>query len=109
MCPTGHPLPLGLHDTARSVLPRPPTISNPPPLISSTKHPSVLERQMGAISQVRWEGQPLGAPVRLGNSPFLFWGFSLSIQKVGALEPMMFCLGQTPKGPGHLFLAALGS
>nr|XP_036870296.1 nuclear receptor corepressor 2 isoform X16 [Manis javanica] len=49
--PPGHPLPLGLHDTARSVLPRPPTISNPPPLISSTKHPSVLERQMGAISQ----------------------------------------------------------
>ncbi|XP_036777675.2 nuclear receptor corepressor 2 isoform X16 [Manis pentadactyla] len=49
--PPGHPLPLGLHDTARSVLPRPPTISNPPPLISSTKHPSILERQMGAISQ----------------------------------------------------------
>ncbi|KAM9054804.1 nuclear receptor corepressor 2 isoform 13-T15 [Megaptera novaeangliae] len=50
-CPAGHPLPLGLHDSARPVLPRPPTISNPPPLISSTKHPSVLERQMGAISQ----------------------------------------------------------
>ncbi|XP_014642726.1 PREDICTED: nuclear receptor corepressor 2 [Ceratotherium simum simum] len=49
--PPGHPLPLGLHDSARPVLPRPPAISNPPPLISSTKHPSVLERQMGAISQ----------------------------------------------------------
>ncbi|XP_057381938.1 nuclear receptor corepressor 2 isoform X17 [Balaenoptera acutorostrata] len=49
--PPGHPLPLGLHDSARPVLPRPPTISNPPPLISSTKHPSVLERQMGAVSQ----------------------------------------------------------
>ncbi|XP_040843066.1 nuclear receptor corepressor 2 [Ochotona curzoniae] len=49
--PPGHPLPLGLHDSARPVLPRPPTISNPPPLISSTKHSSVLERQMGAISQ----------------------------------------------------------
>ncbi|XP_062942139.1 nuclear receptor corepressor 2 isoform X6 [Cynocephalus volans] len=49
--PPGHALPLGLHDSARPVLPRPPTISNPPPLISSTKHPSVLERQMGAISQ----------------------------------------------------------
>uniref|UniRef100_G1QPK9 Nuclear receptor corepressor 2 n=1 Tax=Nomascus leucogenys TaxID=61853 RepID=G1QPK9_NOMLE len=49
--PPGHPLPLGLHDTARPVLPRPPTISNPPPLISSAKHPSVLERQIGAISQ----------------------------------------------------------
>ncbi|XP_062038203.1 nuclear receptor corepressor 2 isoform X5 [Lepus europaeus] len=43
--PPGHPLPLGLHDSARPVLPRPPAISNPPPLISSTKHPSVLERQ----------------------------------------------------------------
>uniref|UniRef100_A0A452SEV0 Nuclear receptor corepressor 2 n=1 Tax=Ursus americanus TaxID=9643 RepID=A0A452SEV0_URSAM len=51
VCPAGHPLPLGLHDSVRPVLPRPPTISNPPPLISSTKHPSVLERQMSAISQ----------------------------------------------------------
>ncbi|KAM5190011.1 nuclear receptor corepressor 2 isoform 4-T4 [Callospermophilus lateralis] len=49
--PPGHPLPLGLHDSARPVLPRPPAISNPPPLISSTKHPGVLERHMGAISQ----------------------------------------------------------
>ncbi|XP_073916880.1 nuclear receptor corepressor 2 isoform X2 [Castor canadensis] len=49
--PSGHPLPLGLHDSVRPMLPRPTTISNPPPLISSTKHPSVLERQMGAISQ----------------------------------------------------------
>ncbi|XP_054568371.1 nuclear receptor corepressor 2 isoform X3 [Eptesicus fuscus] len=43
--PPGHPLSLGLHDSARPVLPRPPTISNPPPLISSTKHPGVLDRQ----------------------------------------------------------------
>ncbi|XP_054551400.1 nuclear receptor corepressor 2 isoform X6 [Talpa occidentalis] len=49
--PAGHPLPLGLHDSARPVLPRPPTISNPPPLISSTKHPSVLERPLGFIPQ----------------------------------------------------------
>nr|XP_035114030.2 nuclear receptor corepressor 2 isoform X16 [Callithrix jacchus] len=49
--PPGHPLPLGLHDTTRPALPRPPTISNPPPLISSAKHPSVLERPIGAISQ----------------------------------------------------------
>ncbi|XP_045152664.1 nuclear receptor corepressor 2 [Echinops telfairi] len=49
--PPGHPLPLGLHDSARPVLPRPPTISNPPPLISSTKHPSLLERPLGAVSQ----------------------------------------------------------
>ncbi|XP_077015703.1 nuclear receptor corepressor 2 isoform X10 [Tamandua tetradactyla] len=48
--PPGHSLPLGLHDSARPVLPRPPTISNPPPLIS-TKHPSILERPLGAISQ----------------------------------------------------------
>ncbi|XP_059532221.1 nuclear receptor corepressor 2 isoform X3 [Myotis daubentonii] len=43
--PPGHPLSLGLHDSTRPVLPRPPTISNPPPLISSSKHPSVLDRQ----------------------------------------------------------------
>ncbi|KAM7050958.1 nuclear receptor corepressor 2 isoform 17-T19 [Molossus nigricans] len=43
--PPGHPLSLGLHDSTRPVLPRPPTISNPPPLISSTKHPGVLDRQ----------------------------------------------------------------
>ncbi|XP_023576310.1 nuclear receptor corepressor 2 isoform X3 [Octodon degus] len=49
--PPGHPLPLGLHDGARPGPPRPPTISNPPPLISSAKHPGVLERQMGAVSQ----------------------------------------------------------
>ncbi|XP_033618575.1 nuclear receptor corepressor 2 [Fukomys damarensis] len=48
---SGHPLPLGMHDGARPGPPRPPTISNPPPLISSTKHPGVLERQMGATSQ----------------------------------------------------------
>lgn len=56
----GHPLPLGLHDSARPVLPRPP-ISNPPPLISSAKHPGVLERQLGTISQVStsWAGSPL--------------------------------------------------
>ncbi|XP_060049263.1 nuclear receptor corepressor 2 isoform X5 [Erinaceus europaeus] len=46
--PPGHPLPLGLHDGTRPVLPRPPPISNPPPLIS-TKHPGVLERPLGFI------------------------------------------------------------
>ncbi|XP_027627962.1 nuclear receptor corepressor 2 [Tupaia chinensis] len=49
--PPGHPLPLGLHDGTRPGLPRPSTISNPPPLISSTKHPSSLDRQMGSVSQ----------------------------------------------------------
>ncbi|KAF6082204.1 nuclear receptor corepressor 2 [Phyllostomus discolor] len=47
----GHPLSLGLHDSARPVLPRPPTVSNPPPLISSTRHPGVLDRQVGASSR----------------------------------------------------------
>lgn len=75
------------------MLPRPPTISNPPPLISSTKHPSVLERQMSAISQVRREGQGLPRSVCVAwcpeNSPFLFWGFSLSIYKMGASEAVI--------------------
>ncbi|ELK26431.1 Nuclear receptor corepressor 2 [Myotis davidii] len=35
----------GDKNSTRPVLPRPPTISNPPPLISSSKHPSVLDRQ----------------------------------------------------------------
>ncbi|XP_013359090.1 PREDICTED: nuclear receptor corepressor 2 isoform X8 [Chinchilla lanigera] len=48
--PPGHPLPLGLHDGARPGPPRPPTISNPPPLIS-TRHPGGLERQAGAMAQ----------------------------------------------------------
>lgn len=58
--PPGHPLPLGLHDSARPGPPRPPTASNPPPLISSSKHPSVLERQMAPISQVRQPRPPSG-------------------------------------------------
>ncbi|XP_047418834.1 nuclear receptor corepressor 2 isoform X7 [Sciurus carolinensis] len=49
--PPGHPLPLGLHDSARPVLPRPATVCNPPPLISS-RHPGVLERHLAATSQV---------------------------------------------------------
>lgn len=94
--PAGHPLPLGLHDSARPVLPRPPTISNPPPLISSTKHSSVLERQMGAISQVRaapllaprtcssgWHGGAVGlrGSLRLGSRgcPFWFCGAGLEV------------------------------
>lgn len=49
---TGHPIPLNLHESSRSGLQRLASISNPPPLISSTKHPSVLERSVGSISQV---------------------------------------------------------
>lgn len=48
----GHPIPLNLHESSRSGLQRLAGISNPPPLISSTKHPSVLERPVGSISQV---------------------------------------------------------
>lgn len=90
MCSAGHPLSLGLHDSARPVLPRAPTISNPPPLISSTKHPSVLERQMGAISQVRRAGQPQKLQCGLvpENSPFLFRSFGLSTCSVGVLGPV---------------------
>ncbi|POI34660.1 hypothetical protein CIB84_001588 [Bambusicola thoracicus] len=47
----GHPIPLNLHESSRSGLQRLAGISNPPPLISSTKHPSVLERPVGSISQ----------------------------------------------------------
>ncbi|NWX97085.1 NCOR2 protein, partial [Nothoprocta ornata] len=52
-----HPIPLNLHDSSRSGLQRLTSISNPPPLISSTKHPSVLERPVGSISQVREPGR----------------------------------------------------
>lgn len=113
MCPTGHPLPLGLHDSARPGLPRPPAISNPPPLISSTKHPSVLERQMSAISQVRWEGQHPRS-IRVAwcpeNSPFLV-GCRLSICKVEALETMVPRWGLGTPGAGVVpvpFAAGVG-
>ncbi|XP_056389941.1 nuclear receptor corepressor 2 isoform X7 [Hyla sarda] len=47
----GHPMPLNLHDGSRSLAPRINSISNPPPLISSSKHPAAIERPMGSISQ----------------------------------------------------------
>ncbi|XP_061866417.1 nuclear receptor corepressor 2 isoform X9 [Colius striatus] len=59
--PPGHPIPLNLHENSRSGLPRVASISNPPPLISSTKHPSVLERPVGSISQ--------GMPIQL-HAPY---------------------------------------
>uniref|UniRef100_A0A8C4V274 Nuclear receptor corepressor 2 n=1 Tax=Falco tinnunculus TaxID=100819 RepID=A0A8C4V274_FALTI len=58
---TGHPIPLNLHESSRSGLQRLASISNPPPLISSTKHPSVLERPVGSISQ--------GMPIQL-HTPY---------------------------------------
>lgn len=48
---------------------------------------------MSAISQVRREGQGLPRSVCVAwcpeNSPFLFWGFSLSIYKMGASEAVI--------------------
>uniref|UniRef100_A0ABM5F183 Nuclear receptor corepressor 2 isoform X3 n=1 Tax=Pogona vitticeps TaxID=103695 RepID=A0ABM5F183_9SAUR len=58
--PPGHPVSLNVHESSRAVLQRLPTLSNPPPLIS-TKHPSVLERPLGSISQ--------GVPLQL-STPF---------------------------------------
>ncbi|XP_072000443.1 nuclear receptor corepressor 2 isoform X10 [Engystomops pustulosus] len=47
----GHAMPLNLHDGSRSLAPRINNISNPPPLISSSKHQAAIERPMGSISQ----------------------------------------------------------
>ncbi|XP_040203291.1 nuclear receptor corepressor 2 isoform X10 [Rana temporaria] len=44
-------VPLNLHDGSRTLAPRINSISNPPPLISSSKHPAAIERPMGSISQ----------------------------------------------------------
>uniref|UniRef100_A0A8C8SF53 Nuclear receptor corepressor 2 n=1 Tax=Pelusios castaneus TaxID=367368 RepID=A0A8C8SF53_9SAUR len=56
-----HPIPLNLHESSRPGLQRLSGISNPPPLISSTKHPSVLERPISSISQ--------GVPLQL-HTPY---------------------------------------
>lgn len=110
VCPAGHPLPLGLHDSVRPVLPRPPTISNPPPLISSTKHPSVLERQMSAISQVRREARRRPShqvsvwPGARRTAPSSFEGSVFPSVKWGHRE-----LGGSwvPKGLGSSFCTAV--
>ncbi|XP_073532257.1 nuclear receptor corepressor 2 isoform X5 [Phyllobates terribilis] len=49
--PQGHTMPLNLHDGSRSLASRVNNMSNPPPLISSSKHPAAIERPMGSISQ----------------------------------------------------------
>ncbi|XP_077317960.1 nuclear receptor corepressor 2 isoform X6 [Lithobates pipiens] len=49
--PQGQSVPLNLHDGSRTLAPRINSISNPPPLISSSKHPAAIERPMGSISQ----------------------------------------------------------
>ncbi|XP_067395809.1 nuclear receptor corepressor 2 isoform X6 [Emydura macquarii macquarii] len=56
-----HPIPLNLHESSRPGLQRLSNISNPPPLISSTKHPSILERPTSSISQ--------GVPIQL-HTPY---------------------------------------
>nr|XP_056715065.1 nuclear receptor corepressor 2 [Euleptes europaea] len=58
--PPGHPIPLNVHESSRPGLQRLSAISNPPPLIS-TKHPSILERPLGSVSQ--------GVPLQL-HTPF---------------------------------------
>ncbi|XP_063171740.1 nuclear receptor corepressor 2 [Candoia aspera] len=58
--PSGHPISLNAHENSRTGPPRLSAISNPPPLISN-KHPSVLERTPGCISQ--------GVPLQL-HGPF---------------------------------------
>ncbi|XP_026547666.1 nuclear receptor corepressor 2-like [Notechis scutatus] len=55
-----HPISLNAHESSRTGPPRLSAISNPPPLISN-KHPSVLERTPGCISQ--------GIPLQL-HGPF---------------------------------------
>ncbi|XP_039213261.1 nuclear receptor corepressor 2 isoform X10 [Crotalus tigris] len=55
-----HPVSLNAHESSRAGPPRLSAISNPPPLISN-KHPSVLERTPGCISQ--------GIPLQL-HGPF---------------------------------------
>ncbi|XP_028912659.1 nuclear receptor corepressor 2 isoform X6 [Ornithorhynchus anatinus] len=59
--PPGHPIPLTLHESSRPGLQRMPGISNPPPLISSTKPPVVLERPLASIAQ--------GVPIQL-HTPY---------------------------------------
>ncbi|XP_074868476.1 nuclear receptor corepressor 2 isoform X4 [Carettochelys insculpta] len=56
-----HPIPLNLHGSSRLGLQRLSNISNPPPLISSAKHLSVLEQPLGSISQ--------GVPIQL-HTPY---------------------------------------
>uniref|UniRef100_A0A452I531 Nuclear receptor corepressor 2 n=1 Tax=Gopherus agassizii TaxID=38772 RepID=A0A452I531_9SAUR len=91
-----HPIPLNLHEGSRSGLQRLSNISSPPPLISSTKHPSVLERPVSSISQ--------GVPIQL-HTPYssehakvpvgsITMGLPLTVdpKKLGA------SLGSTPGG-----------
>uniref|UniRef100_A0A8C5M6G5 Nuclear receptor corepressor 2 n=1 Tax=Leptobrachium leishanense TaxID=445787 RepID=A0A8C5M6G5_9ANUR len=61
--PQVHPMPLNLHEGSRPGVPRAPNMSNPPPLISSSKHPAVIERSMGSISQ----GVPLALHAPYGS------------------------------------------
>uniref|UniRef100_A0A670ZVV8 Nuclear receptor corepressor 2 n=1 Tax=Pseudonaja textilis TaxID=8673 RepID=A0A670ZVV8_PSETE len=86
--PSAHPISLNAHESSRTGPPRLSAISNPPPLISN-KHPSVLERTPGCISQ--------GIPLQL-HGPFSSEHAKVSIGSV-ALP-----LTMDPKKLGELIL-----
>ncbi|XP_063820655.1 nuclear receptor corepressor 2 isoform X8 [Pseudophryne corroboree] len=49
--PQGPSMPLNIHDGSRPLAPRINNISNPPPLISSSKHTATMERPLYSMSQ----------------------------------------------------------
>ncbi|XP_073442235.1 nuclear receptor corepressor 2 isoform X14 [Dendrobates tinctorius] len=86
--PQGHAMPLNLHDGSRSLAPRVNNISNPPPLISSSKHPAAIERPMGSISQ--------GVPIPL-HTPYSSEHAKVPVGSITMGLPMSL----DPKKPGE--------
>ncbi|XP_077149356.1 nuclear receptor corepressor 2 isoform X7 [Ranitomeya variabilis] len=86
--PQGHAMPLNLHDGSRSLAPRVNNISNPPPLISSSKHPAAIERPMGSISQ--------GVPIPL-HTPYSSEHAKVPVGSITMGLPMSV----DPKKPGE--------
>ncbi|XP_061459047.1 nuclear receptor corepressor 2 isoform X2 [Rhineura floridana] len=82
--PPGYPISLNVHENSRPGFQRLSAISNPPPLIS-TKHPSVLERPLGSISQVK--AQMLGVPIQL-HTPFSSEHAKVPIGSIGVGLPL---------------------
>ncbi|XP_060125884.1 nuclear receptor corepressor 2 isoform X7 [Zootoca vivipara] len=76
--PPGHSISLNMHEGSRPGFQRLSAISNPPPLIS-TKHPSVLERPLGSISQ--------GVPIQL-HTPFSSEHAKVPIGSIGMGLPL---------------------
>uniref|UniRef100_A0A670KEA2 Nuclear receptor corepressor 2 n=1 Tax=Podarcis muralis TaxID=64176 RepID=A0A670KEA2_PODMU len=74
----GHSISLNMHEGSRPGFQRLSAISNPPPLIS-TKHPSVLERPLGSISQ--------GVPIQL-HTPFSSEHAKVPIGSIGMGLPL---------------------